>query len=64
MRTELATDPADFHRLSDVVSVVLLLRDRAQMIDDFGLQNLILRMRVCARSRAAATSYESDHRYD
>ena len=30
-----------------------MLRARAQMIRDFGLQNQSLRMRVCARSRAA-----------
>jgi hypothetical protein len=30
-----------------------VLRARAQMIGDFGLQNPCLRMRVCARSRAA-----------
>ena len=50
---ELATDPADFHRLSDVVLLLVLLRARAQMIGDLGLQNRCLRMRVCARSRAA-----------
>ena len=50
-KRELATDPADFHRFSDVVLLVLVLR--AQMIGDFGLQNPCLRMRVCARSRAA-----------
>jgi large subunit ribosomal protein L19 len=29
-----------------------VLRARGQMVGDFGLQNLCLRMRVCARSRA------------
>ena len=48
---ELATDPADFHRFSDVL--LLVLHARAQMIGDFGLQNPCLRMRVCARSRTA-----------
>jgi large subunit ribosomal protein L19 len=32
---------------------MLLLRARAQMLGDFGLQSRCLRMRVCARSRAA-----------
>ena len=50
---ELATDPADFHRFSDVVLLMPVLPVRAQMIGDFGLQNPCLRMRVCARSRAA-----------
>jgi large subunit ribosomal protein L19 len=53
MRRELATDPADFHRFSDVVLILFILHAHAQMISEFGLQNPCLRMRVCARSRAA-----------
>jgi hypothetical protein len=41
------------HRFSDGVPLKLVLRARAQMVGDFGLQNPCLRMRVCARSRAA-----------
>jgi large subunit ribosomal protein L19 len=36
---------------------MLVLRARAQMISDFGLQNPCLRMRVCARSRAAGDEF-------
>src|SRR4029077_3335662 len=50
---ELATAPADFHRFSGVVLLLLALRARAQIVGDFGLQKECLRMRVCARSRAA-----------
>ena len=54
---ELATDRADFHRFSDVVLILSVLRARAQKISDFGLQNTCLRMRVCARSRAAGDEF-------
>ena len=57
MRTELATDPADFHRFSERALLKLVLRARAQMVGDFGLQNPCLRMRVCARSRAAGEQF-------
>jgi len=50
---ELATDPTDFHRFSDVVLRLRLLHPNVRLIGDFGLQNRSLRMRVCARSRAA-----------
>jgi large subunit ribosomal protein L19 len=40
-----------------VVLLALLLRPRAEMIGDFGLQNSSLRMRVCARSRAAGDEF-------
>jgi large subunit ribosomal protein L19 len=54
---ELATGPADFHRFSDVVLLLLALRARAQIVGDFGLQNPCLRMRVCARSRSAGEEF-------
>ena len=58
MRTgNLATDSAGFHRFSDVLPLVLVLRARVQMAGDFGLQNPSLRMRVCARSRAAGDEF-------
>ena len=37
--------------------LILVLRARAQMVGDFGLQNPCLRMRVCARGRAAGDGF-------
>jgi len=46
-----------FHRFSDVVLILPVLRTHAQMFGDFGLQNPRVRMRVCARSRAAGDEF-------
>src|SRR5262249_27771989 len=54
---QLATNRAGFHRFSDVVLLTLMFRARGQMISAFRLQNRSLRMRVCARSRAAGDEF-------
>jgi hypothetical protein len=47
-----------FSRFSDVIKRIPVL-DGCR---DFGLQKACLRIRVCARSRAAVMNYEFGHR--